>query len=56
MKAVERFAQECTDDIENCIEDKIYWAMYGTNYPNTDELKLKVKQQILFTLIKRVTK
>jgi len=51
MKAVERFAQECTDDIENYI-----WTLDGTNYPDIHELELKVKQQILFTLIKRVTK
>ena len=56
MKAVERFAQECTDDIENYIDKTVHWTMDGTNYPDADELELKVKQQILFTLIKRVTK
>lgn len=58
---IQKIADQCIEEIDKHIDNTIHWQLdYDdeTNEPQVDlsELELKVKQQILFTLIKRVTK
>lgn len=58
---IQKIADQCIEEIDEYIDNTIHWQLdYDdeTNEPQVDlsELELKVKQQILFTLIKRVTK
>ena len=58
---IQKIADQCIEEIDEHIDNTIHWQLdYDdeTNEPQVDlsELELKVKQQILFTLIKRVTK
>ena len=58
---IQKIADHCIEEIDEHIDNTIHWQLdYDdeTNEPQIDlsELELKVKQQILFTLIKRVTK
>ena len=59
-KIIQQFADLCIDLVERNIDDTIHWQLHGTEYDNEEyefhDLELKIKQQILFTLIKRVTK
>jgi hypothetical protein len=51
-------ADHCIEVIDEYIDDTIHWELAEEDLDGDDftELELKVKQQILFTLIKRVTK
>ena len=58
---IQKIADQCIEEIDKHIDNTIHWQLdYDdeTNEPQIDlsELELKVKQQILFTLIKKVTK
>lgn len=58
---IQKIADQCIEEIDKHIDNTIHWQLdYDdeTNEPQVDlsELELKVKQQILFTLIKKVTK
>ena len=58
---IQKIADQCIEEIDEHIDNTIHWQLdYDdeTNEPQIDlsELELKVKQQILFTLIKKVTK
>lgn len=58
---IQKIADQCVEEIDEYIDNTIHWQLdYDdeTNEPQIDlsELELKVKQQILFTLIKKVTK
>ena len=58
---IQKIADQCIEEIDEHIDNTIHWQLdYDdeTNEPQVDlsELELKVKQQILFTLIKKVTK
>ena len=58
---IQKIADQCIKEIDEHIDNTIHWQLdYDdeTNEPQIDlsELELKVKQQILFTLIKKVTK
>lgn len=57
-KIVQQMADHCIEVIEEYIDDTIHWQLDGEDLEGDDihQLELKVKQQILFTLIKRVTK
>ena len=60
-KLIQKIADQCIKEIDEHIDNTIHWQLdYDdeTNEPQIDlsELELKVKQQILFTLIKKVTK
>ena len=60
-KLIQKIADQCIKEIDKHIDNTIHWQLdYDdeTNEPQVDlsELELKVKQQILFTLIKKVTK
>jgi len=55
---VQKMADYCIDVIDEYIDNTIHWQLDDEDFEGDDfnELELKVKQQILFTLIKRVTK
>lgn len=60
-KLIKEIADRCIEEIDEHIENTIHWQLdYDdeTNKPQIDltELEFKIKQQILFSLIKRVTK
>tara|TARA_R110000868_G_scaffold394262_1_gene665529 strand:+ start:491 stop:772 length:282 start_codon:yes stop_codon:yes gene_type:complete len=56
---IQQIADKCVDEIDEHIDNTIHWQL---NFDDDDEgneligeLELKIKQQILFSLIKRVT-
>ena len=55
---VQQMADHCIEVIDEYIDNTIHWQLDEEDLGGDDlyELELKVKQQILFTLIKRVTK
>lgn len=55
---VQQIADKCIEDIDHYINNTIHWQLDDEDIEAGDlnELELKVKQQILFTLIKKVTK
>jgi hypothetical protein len=55
---VQQMADHCVDVIDEYIDNTIHWQLDEEELEGDDfnELELKVKQQILFSLIKRVTK
>ena len=57
-KLIQQIADKCIEDIDQYINNTIHWQLDDEDIEAGDlnELELKVKQQILFTLIKRVTK
>lgn len=57
---IQEIADRCIEEIDEHIDNTIHWQL---NFDDEDtegddlyELELKIKQQILFSLIKRVTK
>jgi len=57
-KLVQQIADECIDIIDEQIDNTIHWELDVNDLEGDDlsKLELKIKQQILFTLIKKVTK
>ena len=57
-KIITLIADQCVEVIDEYIDETIHWQVTDKNFEGDDfnELELKVKQQILFTLIKKVTK
>ncbi len=55
-KIVETIASHIIEEIDEHIDNAIHWAIDDDALDYDDELELKVKQQVLFSLIKRVTK
>jgi len=55
---IQQMADHCIDVIDEYIDNTIHWQLDEEELEGDDfnELELKIKQQILFTLIKRVTK
>jgi len=55
---VQQIADKCIEDIDQYINNTIHWQLDDEDIEAGDlnELELKIKQQILFTLIKKVTK
>ena len=55
---IQQMADHCIEVIDEYIDKTIHWQLDEEELEGDDfnELELKVKQQILFTLIKRVTK
>jgi hypothetical protein len=55
---IQQMADHCIEVIDEYIDNTIHWQLDEEELEGNDfnELELKVKQQILFTLIKRVTK
>jgi hypothetical protein len=55
-KMIETIANNVIDEIDEHIDNAIHWQLDDDTIEYSDELELKVKQQVLFSLIKRVTK
>jgi hypothetical protein len=55
-KIIETIASHVIEEIDEHIDNAIHWAIDDDALDYDDELELKVKQQVLFSLIKRVTK
>lgn len=55
-KTIETIANNIIDVIDEQIDNTIHWQLDDDDIDYTNELELKVKQQVLFSLIKRVTK
>jgi len=55
-KIVETIASHIIEEIDEHIDNTIHWQLDDDTIEYSDELELKVKQQVLFSLIKRVTK
>jgi len=57
-KLIQQIADKCIDEIDEHIDNTIHWQLTFDDDEDDDltELELKIKQQILFTLIKKVTK
>jgi len=57
-KLIQEIADRCIEEIDEHIDNTIHWQLNFDDDGDelTGELEHKIKQQILFTLIKRVTK
>ena len=55
-KIVETIASHIIEEIDEHIDNAIHWQLDDDTIEYSDELELKVKQQVLFSLIKRITK
>lgn len=57
-KIVETIASKIIEEIDDHIDNTIHWSLDDDNIDDEDsyDLELKIKQQVLFSLIKRVTK
>jgi len=57
-KLIQQIANKCIDEIDEHIDNTIHWQLTFDDDEGDDltELELKIKQQILFTLIKKITK
>jgi hypothetical protein len=57
-KLIQQIADQCIEEIDEHIDNTIHWQLNFDDLEDNDltELELKIKQQILFTLIKKVTK
>jgi hypothetical protein len=55
-KMIETIANNVIDEIDEQIDNAIHWQLDDDTIEYSAELELKVKQQVLFSLIKRVTK
>ncbi len=55
-KIIETIASQVIDDVDSYIDNAIHWAIDDDAIDYDNELELKIKQQVLFSLIKRVIK
>ena len=59
-KLIQQIADQCIEEIDEHIDNTIHWQLTFDDEiiedDELDELQLKIKQQILFSLIKKVTK
>jgi len=59
-KLIQQIADKCIEEIDEHIDNTIHWQFEFDNEiiegDELNELQLKIKQQILFSLIKKVTK
>lgn len=55
---VQNTASKIIEEIDEHIDNTIHWSLDDDNIDSDDlyELELKIKQQVLFSLIKKVTK
>jgi hypothetical protein len=57
-KLIQQIADKCIEDIDQYINNTIHWQLDDEDIEAGDlnELELQIKQQLLFSLIKKVTK
>ena len=56
QKIIETLSNKLIEEIDEHIDNAIHWQLDDDNLEYSADLELKVKQQVLFSLIKRVTK
>lgn len=56
QKLIETLSNACIEEIDEHIDNAIHWQLDDDNPEYPAGLELKVKQQVLFSLIKRITK
>ena len=57
-KLIQQIANKCIDEIDEHIDNTIHWQLTFDDDEGDEligELELKIKQEILFSLIRRVT-
>ena len=52
-KIIETIAEQVIDDVDSYIDNAIHWAIDDDAIDYDNELELKVKQQVLFSLIRQ---
>ena len=57
-KLIQQMTDKIIEEVDEHIDDTIHWQLDDENIKGDDlyELELQIKQQLLFSLIKRVTK
>jgi len=56
QELINKLSENVLEDINDQIDNTIHWALDDDTIEYSEELELKVKQQVLFSLIKTVTK
>ena len=56
QQLVNKRSENVLEEINDQIDNTIHWALDDDSIEYSEELELKVKQQVLFSLIKTVTK
>ena len=53
---IQTLSENVIEEAQDNLDQLVHWALDGDDIEYSQELEDKVKQQILFTLIKRITK
>ena len=53
---IQTLSDNVIEEAQDNLDQLVHWALDGDDIEYSQELEDKVKQQILFTLIKRLTK
>jgi len=53
---IANIADKIIEEVDEHINNTIHWQLDSSEFDDLYELELQIKQQLLFTLIKRVTK
>lgn len=56
QELINKLSENVLEDINDQIDNTIHWALDDDSVEYSEELELKIKQQVLFSLIKTVTK
>ena len=56
QELIQKLSENVLEEINDQIDNTIHWALDDDSVEYSEELELKVKQQVLFSLIKTVTK
>lgn len=56
QELINKLSENVLEEINDQIDNTIHWALDDDSVEYSEELELKVKQQVLFSLIKTVTK
>ena len=56
QKLIQSLSENVIDEAQDNLDQLVHWALDSDDIEYSLELEEKVKQQILFTLIKRLTK
>ena len=56
QKLIQSLSENVIEEAQDNLDQLVHWALDTDDIEYSQELEDKVKQQILFTLIKRITK
>ena len=56
QELIQKLSENVLEEINDQIDNTIHWALDDDSVEYSEELELKIKQQVLFSLIKTVTK